>query len=58
MSKQQAAFVNAAAAVNDYYVNPRLEYKTIAGMIAFYAILLFDLSIVYFDLWLVGWLIP
>jgi V-type H+-transporting ATPase subunit B len=32
MSKQQAAFVNAAAAVNDYYVNPRLEYKTIAGV--------------------------
>jgi V-type H+-transporting ATPase subunit B len=31
MSKE-AAFINAAAAVRDYSVDPRLEYRTIAGV--------------------------
>lgn len=28
----EAAFINAAAAVRDYNVQPRLEYRTIAGV--------------------------
>jgi len=32
MNKQEAAFMNAAAAVRDYNVDPRLEYRTIAGV--------------------------
>jgi hypothetical protein len=48
MSKQQAAFVNAAAAVNDYYVNPRLEYKTIAGIFSQELLNLFNYFRIYF----------
>ena len=29
--RQQASFVNAAAAVRNYEVDPRMEYRTIAG---------------------------
>ena len=32
MSRREIAFANAAAAVRDYSVNPRLEYRTIAGV--------------------------
>lgn len=32
MNKQEAAFLNASAAVRDYNVEPRLEYRTIAGV--------------------------
>ncbi len=32
MNKQEAAFLNAAAAVRDYTIEPRLEYRTIAGV--------------------------
>lgn len=32
MNKQEAAFLNASAAVRDYTVQPRLEYRTIAGV--------------------------
>ncbi len=32
MTKSEVAFVNAAAAVRDYSVQPRLEYRTIAGV--------------------------
>ena len=31
-SRQEAAFLNASAAVRDYNVEPRLEYRTIAGV--------------------------
>lgn len=31
-SRQEAAFLNAAAAVRNYQLEPRLEYKTIAGV--------------------------
>ena len=31
-ARKEAAFANAAAAVRDYRVNPRLEYRTIAGV--------------------------
>ena len=32
MSTAETAFINAAAAVRDYSVQPRLEYRTIAGV--------------------------
>lgn len=32
MSIHEAAFANASAAVRDYHVDPRLEYRTIAGV--------------------------
>ena len=32
ISKSEAAFINASAAVRNYQVEPRLEYKTIAGV--------------------------
>ncbi len=32
MTKNEIAFMNAAAAVRDYNVEPRLEYRTIAGV--------------------------
>lgn len=32
MSKAEAAFINASAAVRDYQLEPRLEYKTISGV--------------------------
>ena len=32
MTKSEDAFLNAAAAVRDYTVQPRLEYRTIAGV--------------------------
>jgi V-type H+-transporting ATPase subunit B len=32
MNKQEAAFLNASAAVRNYNVEPRLEYRTIAGV--------------------------
>lgn len=32
MSKSETAFINAAAAVRNYQLEPRLEYKTIAGV--------------------------
>jgi V-type H+-transporting ATPase subunit B len=32
MTKSEVAFMNATAAVRDYTVQPRLEYRTIAGV--------------------------
>jgi V-type H+-transporting ATPase subunit B len=32
ISRKEMAFMNAAAAVRDYNVEPRLEYRTIAGV--------------------------
>ncbi len=32
MNRQEQAFINAAAAVRDYNVEPRLEYRTISGV--------------------------
>jgi len=32
MSRAEAAFVNAAAAVRDYSVDPRIEYRTISAV--------------------------
>lgn len=32
MSRREIAFANAAAAIRDYSVNPRTEYRTIAGV--------------------------
>jgi len=32
MSSAEAAFLNAAAAVRDYSVNPVIEYRTISGV--------------------------
>lgn len=32
MSDRELAFINASAAVRDYRVEPKLEYKTIAGV--------------------------
>ena len=32
MNRKEIAFANAAAAIRDYTVNPRLEYRTIAGV--------------------------
>lgn len=32
MSKNETALINAAAAVRNYQVEPRLEYRTIAGV--------------------------
>jgi hypothetical protein len=32
MSRREIQFANAAAAVRDYTVEPRLEYRTIAGV--------------------------
>lgn len=32
MSSPEAAFMNAAAAVRDYSVNPVIEYRTISGV--------------------------
>ena len=32
ISRKEMAFINAAAAVRDYNVEPRLEYRTIAGV--------------------------
>ena len=32
MNRGEAAFLNASAAVRDYNVDPRIEYRTIAGV--------------------------
>lgn len=32
MTSKEGALINAAAAVRDYHVDPRLEYRTIAGV--------------------------